>query len=75
MAKLIRQIATDRSRSTKILMRLAAEKKVTVLTTEESYELDRKIEIGFKKINEEYTIKERNSLISVARLESSSILK
>ena len=73
MAKLIRRISTE-SRSYKILSKLYEEGNIKVLTPEESYKIDYGIDKGFKKINDDYSVKERCSMIYINQLDSTSTL-
>jgi hypothetical protein len=73
MAKLVRKMSSN-SRSFKTLNSLFDNQKINVLTSKESYKIDNKIDLEFKKINEDYVIRERYSMISIAQLEASSKL-
>lgn len=73
MAKLIRRMSSE-SRSYQILSELYKKGDIKPLSSKESYAIDNSVEIEFKKINEEYSAKERSSMISIAQLESSSVL-
>ncbi len=73
MAKLVRKMSSN-SRSFKTLNSLFDNKKISVLSSNESYSIDNNIDLEFKKINDDYIVKERYSMISIAQLEASSKL-
>jgi hypothetical protein len=64
MAKLISRISS-KSRSFKILSELNKDNKITVLSDEESNEIDRNLEKKFMQIKKEYLARERISNRSV----------
>ena len=73
MVKLVRKMSSN-SRSFKTLNSLFDNKKISVLSSNESYSIDNNIDLEFKKINDDYIVKERYSMISIAQLEASSKL-